>query len=227
MWARGQDRRRTARRLIPGLLLALLFAAVPALAQERVSADAIFHPPADFLARFHARCDGRAGSAFTDCFVAAMGEAGATPAALAFARAVQSDGYLAALRPERPVAAALVVYPFRANENWAWLLVNGRPPRIDVDDQRLLAQDALRRAPAYRRLLARYPRLSLWPGRRGADLPTPRRDAVGGERFVIAYQLQDFCHACAVVGRARFAFRFGADGTFLGTRLVAVTPVQP
>jgi hypothetical protein len=45
-----------------------------------------------------------------------------------------------------------------------------------------------------------------------------------GRAFVVGYLLRDLCHACAIVGRVRFAFDFNTGGTFLGARLMSVTP---
>ena len=59
--------------------------------------------------------------AFADCFVGAMGRAGATAAALAFARRLDGEGYLESLdMTDGAVAVAHVVFPFRANENDGW-----------------------------------------------------------------------------------------------------------
>ena len=168
---------------------------------------------------FHAACDGRGGKAFASCFVAAMAAAGASPAALAFARRLDGEAYLERLvETGGPVAVAQVFYPFRANENEAWLIVNGRPDLIDVDDERRLPIAAMRSAPAYRAIVRRFPQASLWPGDRGA--PGPQVEA-RGQWIVVDYRLRDLCHACAVVGRVRFAFAFDAAGRLLGTRLVS------
>ncbi len=54
-------------------------------------------PPISFRA-FHAACDGRAGQDFGACFVEQMAKAGAPPAAIAFARRVDDQGYLTGFR---------------------------------------------------------------------------------------------------------------------------------
>lgn len=204
------------------VVLTVLGTAGFARAAERVTAAAVWRPEPGFMARFHRECDAFGGNGFTDCFVKAMVGAGASPAAVAFARRLGGDGYLEALQQTRsPVAVAHIVDPFRANENNAWLLVNGVPPLIDVDNQSLLALAAMRQALAYREIVRRFPRASLWPEGRGASGPQIR---LAGQEFVVLYWLRDFCHACAVVGRVRFAFNFDHAGRFLGTRLVSVEP---
>lgn len=185
-------------------------------------AAAVWHPDAGFMAQFHARCDGRRGTAFDDCFADAMTKAGASKAALDFTHRLGNQVYLQALDPTGgPIAVAHVFYPFRANENNAWLLVNGTPPLIDVDDQRNLSLSKMLSAAAYREIHRHYPNVTFWPGDRGMSGPEISQ---GGRRIVVGYLLRDLCHACANVGRVRYAFDFNIDGRFLGTRLVSVSP---
>ena len=187
---------------------------------ESVTAAAVWNPDAGFMQRFHQRCDGRSGAAFDACFAAAMASAGAPPAALEFTRRLDNEAYLQALNEYGgPVALAHVFYPFRANENNAWFLVNGTPALIDVDDRRYLALAAMRDSVAYGELHRRYPNVTLWPGDRGVSAPQPMQS---GREFIIGYLLRDQCHACAIVGRVRFAFDFDAAGKFLGTRPISV-----
>lgn len=172
------------------------------------------------MQRFHKQCDGRSGAEFDACFAAAMAKAGASPAALDFTRHLDNEAYLQAVDEYGgPVVLAHVFYPFRANENDAWFLVNRTPPLIDVDDRRYLALAAIRSSAAYGEIRQRYPNVNFWPGDRGASAP---RVSWGGRKFVIGYLLRDQCHACAIVGRVRFGFVFGAGGKFLRTRLISV-----
>lgn len=211
------------RRLAAAMVLLSLSHCAGAPEPQPVSAAAVWHPPDGFMRQFHARCDGRSGKAFTDCFVGAMTEAGAGPAAVGFARRLGGDGYLRAFQDTGRVDVAYVDVPFAANENWKWLLANGTTPLVDVDDLRLLDLGAMRAAPAYRALQRRFPRVMLWPGDRGSPPgPEERAIAEGGQMFVVPYRLQDGCHACAVIGEVRFGFVFDAAGSFLGTRLLSV-----
>ncbi|MGE5414157.1 MAG: hypothetical protein ACM3NW_08280 [Syntrophomonadaceae bacterium] len=213
---------------VPALLAVALVAtraSAPgqAPAGDRVALDAVWSPPEGFVAALHRECDGAPGS-FGACFVAAMRRAGASDAAVAFARRTGEQGYLKTFRTTGgPVDLAFAEYPFRANENALCFLVNGAPPMLDVDDPRYLDREALRRNPAYAGLLRSYPDLAVFPG--------PRSDAEGivvtllpegGEIVRVAYALVDGCHACARVGVLRLDFDFDASGRFAGTRVASV-----
>jgi hypothetical protein len=210
-----------------GALVAVLLTATfapHAAAQETVTAAAVWRPDAGFLARFHARCDRRRGEAFDACFAAAMAKAGASKAAFDFARRLGDQAYLQALDPTGgPIAVARVVYPFRANENDAWFLVNGTPPLIDVDDRRNLPFPRMRSSPAYAEIYRRYRNVTFWSGDRGIAGPEVSQN---GREIIVGYLLRDLCHACAIVGRVRYAFDFDPNGKFLGARLVSVTPAD-
>jgi hypothetical protein len=194
------------------------------MAQQTVTAAAVWQPPAGFNARFHKECDGRSGMTFTACFAAEMAKAGASSAALAFTRRLDNDAYLQALdEPGGPIAVAHVFFPFAANENSAWFLVNGSPPLINVDNFRNLDFPRMRSTAAYLAIYHDYRDVTFWQGDRGADGPEVLNN---GREFVVDYLLRNLCHACAIIGRVRYAFDFDTSGKFLGTRLVSVTPTQ-
>ena len=188
-----------------------------------VAADAVWAPPAGFLPRFHEACDAQRGRAFNDCFLEQMRTAGAPPPALAFARGTGGLGYLRAFRETGKVDVAYAEYPFRANQNQVCLLVNGEPPRIDVDDTTLLDRQGLAANRNWHDVLKKYPKATLFPSDRGGPtLPGARRFGDGGQEFVVDYVARDGCHACAAVGTVRFLFRFDATGKFLGTAVKTV-----
>ena len=215
----------------PSLLAAVLFALAPArvlVAAEdraaRIGADAVWSPPEGFVETMHQSCDGKAGGAFGACFVDAMRTAGASEAAIAFARGTGDQGYLKEFRlTGAPVDLACAVYPFRANENAVCFLVNGAPPMLDVDDPKYLDADALRRNPAYKGFLRMYPNLAVFPGPRSvADGIVVNLLPEGGQTFRVAYVLADGCHARARIGVLRLDFDFDASGRFVGTRVASV-----
>ncbi len=205
----------------------LACAAQPAPKSATVAAaaagpDAVWSPPATFRETFHGACDA-AGQEISACFLREMATAGASPAAVAFARLTGGQGYLVRFRETGIVDVAYAEYPFRANENRVVFLVNGHPPMIDVDtefDERALEGDnvfaSLRRGTS---------NLTIFPGDRSdARFPRvlPRTD--GGTEFVVPYELTDGCHACKVLADALIAFVFDANGRLLGTSVVRVSP---
>jgi hypothetical protein len=164
---------------------------------------------------------------YGECLISEMPAAGAPAGAVAFTRRLQNDtGQIAYARDFRNAGKVDIVwveYMLRANENQGWLLVNGAPPLIDVDDMQRLPKDNLVSDPAYAALARRYPRVMLFPGdRSGAGEPKVETLPDRGERFVVRYRLQNGCHACERIGSATFAFDFDYAGRLLGTRLLAV-----
>lgn len=188
----------------------------------RVTPDAQWQPPPHFIRNMHERCRNLSFPALGKCFVRQMQRAGASPAAVAFAHRLNNEGYLQHLQVTGKIGVAYVVYPFRANENDACLLVNGKPPLINVDRLNALPQSSMKRDAVYRKLLRQYPKLSLWPGdRSGIDSPIKvEKTKDGGQRFLVRYWEQDGCHACARVGVTIFTFAFGSSGRFLGAKYV-------
>jgi hypothetical protein len=195
--------------------LVLVHAARAASPAAPVGPDAVWNPPADFLATFHAACDRHAGAGFGACFVEQMAKAGASPAALAFAKSIDGQGYLRQFADTGLVDVAVAVLPFRANENSVAYLVNGTPPRIDVDDLPKAVRDAVVGNRGYGALLKSHPNLAIFPGPR-ADAnairlsPTPRE----GQMLVVPYTLRDGCHACKVVADMDLRFLFDVEGRF-------------
>lgn len=174
------------------------------------------------MRNMHTRCRDLSFPSLGKCFVKQMRRAGASPAAVAFSHSVKNEGYLQHLQFAGKVDVAYVVYPFRANENNACLLVNGDPSTIDVDKLSSLPQSSMKRDHTYRKLLRRYPNLSLLPGDRspGDSSITAENTNGGGQGFLVNYWEQDGCHACARVGVTSFVFEFDSSGRFLGARYV-------
>jgi predicted secreted protein len=204
------------------LLLAVALGPGAWAGEPRIGPEAQWAAPADAITVIHKECDALVGLAFGECFVSVMGKLGASPRALAFARRMENAAYLREFRDTGIVDVAYIFFPFRANENYGCLLVNGEPPIVNVDDLQELPQDDLSADSAYRALAARY-RITIWPAERtGKHGPAVLHLPGGGQRFVVTYRLRDFCHACKVVGMAAFAFDFDAGGRFLGRRLIVV-----
>jgi hypothetical protein len=151
--------------------------------------------------------------------------AGAPAQAVEFSRSLPEMGYLQAFVPTGQVSIAFVMYPLRANQNDACLLVNGTPDHIDIDNLRALPLKSLEADPGYVALAAKNPKIALWPGDRSDRRSVTAGTTPNGQRFLVDYFLLDGCHACARLGRARFAFDFDADGKFQSAQFVSIRPM--
>ena len=195
--------------------------ASPAAASP-VGPEAVWSPPAEFRGTFDASCAG-AGRDMSACFRRAIKKAGASPAAVAFARRLGGQGYLIQFREAGVVDVAYAEYPFRANENRVILLVNGEPPTIDVDDPSRISAKTFAGNAAYAALLRSAPELAIFPGDRSSPrFPRVRTRADGGRSYVVPYALKDGCHACRTLGEAQVGFEFDARGRFESVAIMRV-----
>ena len=202
--------------------------AEPGAPPKPVGPDAVWSPPAGFVASVHAACDGRSGDEFGVCFVDRMRAAGASPPALDFAQRTGNLGYLRRFRDVPLVGVAWAEFPFRANANSVCFLVNGLPPMIDVDDLVLLSPATLEQNADWAKLANAYPKLAIFPGDRfheGAVVTAARPG--GGQRLEVEYVLVDGCHACTRLGTLRLGFDFDGEARYLGVVVLAVHPNTP
>ena len=187
-----------------------------------VGPEAVWHPSDKDIKSVFTECGSRHEGDFGTCFVAFMQRHGASPEVVAFTKLVDDTGYLRAFRKVGPVDIAYVAYPFRANTNYGYLLVNGQPPVVNVDDLAPV-RDALARSSSYRKLVARFPKAAVWPGDRFSKrFPVTERLKDGSYRFIVGYYVTDFCHACRVLARVRCSFDFDGSGKFLGVKVVGI-----
>jgi hypothetical protein len=206
----------------PGLA-ALVLSAATASPPPPIGPEAVWKPPADFRASVAKSC--AKASDFGACFVQQMGAAGASEAAIAFARRTGNQGFATSFRDTGTVDIVHAEYPYRANENALVFLVNGQPPMIDVDDTARIDPKTLTENSAYAALLAKYPALALFPAdRRSARGPVAGNLRSGGQRFVVVYVLRDGCHACAIVGEAYVGFDFDVEGRLVKADVNRVRP---
>jgi hypothetical protein len=179
-----------------------------------------------------AECAKQPPEQYGECLVMRMPGAGASPAAVAFTDELKKRtgqvGFVRGFRNVGRVDIAYIDYPLRANENQGWLLVNGNPPMIDVDDLSALPKTKLEADAAYVVLAKQYPSVALFPGDRamGNTQPKVQTLANGGQRFIVRYRLVNGCHACARLGSAAFAFDFDRNGQFAGPQLLRVEPAK-
>ena len=197
----------------------------PKVQTQTVTRNAVWNPKDNTVQSIHQSCANQ-GTKFANCFVNEMQQAGASNQAIAFTRSINNMGYVQAFRPVGKVSIAAVTMPFRANENQAIYLVNGKPGRINVDDNSLLQRNELKTNPVYTKLTQKYTDILVFPGDRTPNAVKTQRLANQGERFIVNYKLNDRCYACSQVGTAQFAFDFDSTGRFLGTKLMNVTTAQ-
>jgi predicted secreted protein len=194
-----------------------------ALASSNFGSTAVWHPTASFRQSVISACRNR-GADFGKCFADQMKAAGASGEALAFTHAVHDDGYMQAFRPIGQIVVASVMYPFRANENSALLIVNGEPAVIDVDALNTLPTDQMKADPAYQTMLKEHSNATLWPGdRASADNLLALSFADGSREIVADYRVQAGCHACAVLGQAFFGFSFDPNAKLTATKFTGFT----
>jgi predicted secreted protein len=218
------------------LLVMLCAASSLAVAQEpakpvphavtRVTAAAVWSPPAETLAVIRQKCAEADPVHIEKCFLNEMKAAGASPEAMAFAQSLAGTlgvVYLRAFRRVERVDVAYIEYAFRANELEGVLLVNGNPSPIDVDDESFTMDAELRKNAAYAALAEQYPHISAWPGDRfDSKLPTVISTGWGTQTFVVQYLLRDGCHSCAEIGTATVGFTFDTGGNFQAARVANV-----
>jgi hypothetical protein len=126
---------------------------------------------------------------------------------------------------EVPVAFAWITYLLRANTNHGLLLVDGRPLIVNVEDLKLLDRKTMEQSSQFQDLKNQFPKVDVWPGDRGGkSWPNSQTGPNGGIEFVVGYPMLNGCHACERAGLAIFPWNFDAQGKFLGTTFVGMTP---
>lgn len=201
------------------LLFLILFLIFSSTALAKVDQKAVWNPGDQVIRKIKNECAD--ANNVTKCFAKKMKDEGASRKAMRFAKSLPTFGILRDLRETGKVDIAYVVYPFRANENYGVLLVNGKPSPIDVDDLSLLPQDQIETDLIYPDLKKKYHDITLWPGDRfSMDKPTAETPKGGGQWFAVEYRLTNGCRACKDVATARFGFDFNTKGKFLGAKFI-------
>jgi len=195
-------------------------------AAKKVTVNVVFAGDTKFVDAVKASCEDPHADKLQDCFAEEMKKAGAMAAAVEFSKQLGEPGLVRDFRAAGPVDIAYVFYPYRANENQSWLIVNGTPPTIDVDNSKLvmIAARALKNNTTYAGLARAHPDASPWPGDRySTETPDVEMGAKGGVHIIVNYRLREKCHSCAVLGHAWYSFEFDAKGIFAGARLMAIS----
>ena len=201
---------------------------------ELVSESAMWEPTHDELAQIDHACSANApGNA--QCFTKQMSELGAPDEAVSFTKqfAEHNNGVVAVLQDFRPVDSVDLGYayfPAASEAKHAWLLLNGVPSIINVDNPDLLPESQLEKDPQYIALRQSHPHASLLlDDTERAPGTAPEMMTLGdsNQRFVIPYSIKDGCRTCALLGHAYFSFDFDPTGQLLGVKYVKFTAGNP
>jgi hypothetical protein len=197
---------------------------------DPVGPAAIWSPDGDDLSDIAQSCN--AEQNYGKCFLDQM-ENFASSEAVEFSQSLLEQtpsraGYLKDLREAGAVDLGLVAYPQAGGPSQGWVLLNGMPAIINVDDLSRLPQSAMEKDPQFHALRKIYPgiKLSVDAGeRKEGAMPEVRGLDNGGQRFVVGYSL-DACSTCTAIAHASFGFDFDATGKFLGIRFLQVATLN-
>jgi hypothetical protein len=198
---------------------------------QKITAAAIWQLPDSARINITKRCgDATQPPPFAECFINQMAANGASPQAVAFTRELYQAGrgdlgIMNGFHHVGPVDIAWINYPIRANTNYGLLFVNGQPRILNVEDLQLLDQAGMQQSPQFQNTKAQFPNVAVWPGDRdGTTWPNSQPGPNGGLQFTVGYPLINGCHACERAGFAMFNWNFDANGKFLGTTFIGMTP---
>ena len=154
---------------------------------EQISSSSVWNPSADDLKQVQQICGPQAEN-YSRCFIEQMPNFGASSDAVAFTQdyADQNHGLIAFLQGFRPVDVVDVGYAFFPNGadfSQRWLLLNGLPAIINVDDFRLLPQAEMVKDPVFSALRKKYPQVTLFDDTFALSLPPLLLTSVGTKAF--------------------------------------------
>jgi hypothetical protein len=201
---------------------------------DQIGEDAIWTAGPEDLSAIAQACKTTDSAHYQECFVEQMGEY-ASSDAVAFAQMMVSQksrrlGYLTGLREYGLVDLGYVTYPGTANVNHGWVLLNGVPALVNLDDVAILPKPALEKDAQYVTLRQSHPHMQLIVNdeqRKPESSPQIERLAKDGERFVVPYTLQEPCANCAPLAQAIFGFDFNEAGKFMGAKFLRVEMLRP
>ena len=159
------------------------------------------------------------------CLLRSMRAGGASPEAIAFTRWYYrapdgEDCFIEHLTKARfgVVSIAEIEMPSRADNNWYYIFVNGKPPVINPDEA-FTTQLPWRSNAAFVAIERAHPNAGVFPDE--AFIGESARPN-GGQRFTLAALIRDGCHACPPVGIVYIGFDFGPQGTAKAPVITAV-----
>src|SRR5438270_4831338 len=120
---------------------------------DQIGEEAIWNAGPEDLGAIGQACKISDAARYRDCFIEQMGEY-ASSDAVAFAQMMASQksgrlGYLTGLREYGLVDLGYVAYPGNAHVNHGWVLLNGVPALVNLDDVTVLPKSALEKDAKY------------------------------------------------------------------------------
>jgi hypothetical protein len=213
------------------LLTLVCLASIAAQSQNtpRIDASAVWQMPPGFVGSAQTACGASSSPGLLDCVVQQMTKAGASPAAVKFTRELFKQdhgevGFMTSFQAGQPVDTAWITYSWRPNHQYGLLLVNGQPAIVDVEDLKLLDRKSLQQSLQFKNLQNQFPKVEVYAGDRDGQTWPQAQSANGGTQFVLSYPLRNGCPTCAHAGDAIFTWNFSAQGKFLGTSFMGMTP---
>ncbi len=187
---------------------------------EIISAGAVWNPDPAMLSHIQQDCKAVRTGSSSQCFTEQMNAAGASDEAIDFVRsyAELNHGTLAILSDFHPLDAVdlgLIYFPSGNEVRHSWVLLNGTPAIVDLDNLELLPDWEMRKDSAYQSLLETSPRARILPVDPQPGIssgPVAEQLQDGGQRFTVAYPIGEGCRSCALLGQAEFSFSFDSSG---------------
>jgi hypothetical protein len=198
---------------------------------DQIGTEAVWNAANEDLTDISKVCKNPLSTDYAKCFVEQMGGYASSDAVaftqLMIAQKPSRVGYLDGMREAGLVDLGYVVYP-GAKSKQGWVLMNGVPALINVDNVAQLPQSEMAKDSQFAVLRKSHPQvqLAVTDDQRSADASPqiePRPD--GGERFIISYSLQETCNDCPALAHAIFGFDFDSTGQFKGAKFIRVTPI--
>jgi len=197
---------------------------------DPVSPSAVWSPDSDDLDDIAKACQTEPAARYGNCFVDQMGSF-ASSEAVAFSQALLQQapsraGYLTGLREAGPIDLGYVAYPGAAETTRGWVLVNGTPAIVDVDNLSELPRAPMEKDPQFEVLRKNHPAVALSvenDDRSAGSMPGMVALGDGSQRFIVNYSLKEPCRDCPPLAHAGFGFDFDPTGKFLGIKFIQVT----
>lgn len=198
--------------------------------------ERIVWKPTDSAALSNLNC--ASGNASKDCLSDFMEKNGASSQAVAFAREIRDKlsrpnferhAYAEQVTHFGPVSMVKVVFPFENQgiENEDYLLLSPNRAITDPNNSQFTGFNssfAPSKQAAFSQLLISFPNALVWPV---PDFDHDEKLNQDGRRLVFKYPILNGCHACDLIGWAKFAFDFDAEGQFMGASVYQVMAQQP